>query len=84
MQATGRQISNVELHNTQSFADALKLAEQPEQNVLRDRKLTILDRLQTMQLPPNMHWVPSKRDLIAAIQAQSSSSDTVLELEEDV
>jgi predicted methyltransferase len=86
MQTTGRQISNVELHNTQTFADALALASRPEQNVLRERKMTVQQRLEMKKLPPNMHWIPSKRDLIASIvrqhQAVSNISEAVAAAEQ--
>ncbi|KAI3641743.1 hypothetical protein MIR68_000233 [Amoeboaphelidium protococcarum] len=67
-----RPLSSVEFNNITSAHDILTLLQTKPQsvNVVLARKVTIEEQLQKMKLPANMHFVPSKRDLILSVLKQ--------------
>jgi hypothetical protein len=79
MESTGRNISDIELNNTQTVKDLLKLLRRPETTVLEARKRTLEEELKATALPPNMHWVPSKYTLIRAIETAQAATRPSIE-----
>lgn len=58
-----RSFTHVELNNTQNVEQLAKLLDIPVVDVLKERKMRLKERLAKIELPPNMHWVPSGKQL---------------------
>ena len=65
----------------------MELLQTPEHNVLKQRKMTVEEQFDALDMPPNVQWIPSKRDLIRLVLAQDKLKETeqvpVLEEEEE-
>jgi hypothetical protein len=66
---TGRSFTHVELNNTQQCRDLLAIVDKPKLDVLAMRRQTIEEKLAQMELPPNMHWIPTRKRLVEALEA---------------
>ena len=68
MDATERNISNLELNNIRSVADALEVMSRPATDILEERKKSVEEMMKDVDMPPNMHFVPSKRILLTELK----------------
>lgn len=63
MKVTNRPISHVELNNTRTIQDLFDLLEKKPVNVLKERKMTLEERISQISLPENMYFTPSAYQL---------------------
>ena len=64
MNVTGRPFTNTELNNAMTVSDLIQISTQPPaRGLVEKRKRLLKYELAEMDLPPNMHWIPSQRDL---------------------